>query len=83
MKDLNIFKDPQTHNPIIIHSTFLLYRLRFMVHNQHANYVLKNTIDEGFRLIFGQASGNIVLEAKKEFQELVNRYYGYSLKEML
>jgi len=83
MEDLNIFKDPQTHKPIIIRSTFLLYRLRFMVHNQHANYVFKNMIDENFHLIFGQASGNIVLEAKKEFQELVNRYYGYSLKEMM
>ena len=79
MEDLNIFKDPQTHNPIIIHSTFLLYRLRFMVHNQHTNYVLKNTIDEGFRLIFCHVICNLVLDVNIDFFVLLFCYFGYSL----
>lgn len=84
MENLNIFKNPIDHKSIEIKSVFLIYRLRWMVHNQHANYVFKHTHDEGYYLIFGHDENNhLINDAKEEFKSLSEKLYGYSLKEIM
>lgn len=84
MEDLNIFKNPETKEKLNIESALLIYRLRFMAHNQHQDMILSDTTEQERNLMFGVGKKSYIMtEAMAEFFRIGRKFNGIKLGDLL
>lgn len=84
MEELNIFKSPETGKQLNIESALLIYRLRFMAHNQHQDMILSDTTQDERNLMFGVGKKSYIMtEAMAEFYRIARKFTGIKLGELL